>query len=226
MNFYKVGGCVRDEILGVQSKDIDYSVEAPSYAAMRDHIAKHGRIYLEQEQFFTIRAKMNGIDADFVLCRKERDYSDGRRPDMVEIGTLDDDLARRDFTMNAIAQREDGSHYDPHDGITDIKRKMIRCVGVAEERFREDSLRTLRALRFAITKDFTLDSEIKKCLNNVDLLDLLANVSEERVREELNKAFKHDTLKTLYMLNEYPYLQHRIFYKTKLWLEPTLKENK
>lgn len=223
MKFYKVGGCVRDAILGVQSKDIDFSVEAPSYEAMHAEIAKRGKIFTEDKSFFTIRAIINGEAADFVLCRKERGYSDGRHPDLVEIGTLDDDLARRDFTMNAIAIAEDGTYYDPHDGIKDIKYGLIRCVGVAADRFREDSLRILRALRFSITKRFTLDSEIKKCLEDVELVNLLANVSVERVRDELHKAFKCDTLATLHLLASYPYIQHQIFHQKNLWLEPTLK---
>lgn len=224
MKFYKVGGCVRDAILGVQSKDIDFSVEAPSYAAMREEIAKRGRIFKEDEPFFTIRAIINKEAADFVLCRKERDYSDGRRPDSVEIGTLDDDLARRDFTMNAIAQKDDGSYYDPHEGIRDIQLGLIRCVGVAADRFREDSLRMLRAIRFSITKQFSLDAEIRKCLENIELVNLLENVSVERIREELNKALKYDTLQTLNLLSAYPYIQHQIFHQKRLWLESTLKQ--
>lgn len=226
MKFYKVGGCVRDAILGIPSKDIDYSVEAPSYAAMREEIAKRGKIFKEDEEFFTIRAIINKEAADFVLCRKERDYSDGRHPDAVEIGTLDDDLARRDFTMNAIAQKDDGTYYDPHDGIRDIKFGLIRCVGEAKDRFKEDSLRMLRAIRFSITKQFALDGEIKRCLDDVELVGLLANVSMERVREELNKAFKCDTLATLHLLATYPYIQHQIFHQKRLWLESTLKDAK
>src|SRR5689334_19330699 len=99
VKLYKVGGYVRDQVLGLKSKDIDYAVEAESYDAMKNHLIEKGaKIYLEQPQYFTIRGKLNDEDADFVLCRKEGKYSDGRRPDTVEIGTIYDDLARRDFT--------------------------------------------------------------------------------------------------------------------------------
>lgn len=224
MKIFEVGGAVRDRILGHKSKDHDFAVECESFQHMYDYVKKIGHIYVSEPKYLTIRAKVNGIDSDYVLCRKDGTYAtDGRRPDYVEVGTIDDDLARRDFTVNAIAIAEDGTYYDPHDGIKDINYKLIRCVGVAADRFREDSLRILRALRFSITKQFTLDSEIKKCLENVELVNLLANVSVERIRDELHKAFKYDTLATLYLLASYPYVQHQIFHQKNLWLEPTLK---
>jgi tRNA nucleotidyltransferase (CCA-adding enzyme) len=95
IEYFKVGGFVRDAILGVKSKDIDYAVQAPSYEAMAaDIVARGGKIFYEKPEYLTIRAKMNGEDADFVLCRKEGAYSDARHPDKVEPGTIDDDLAR------------------------------------------------------------------------------------------------------------------------------------
>lgn len=224
ITLYKVGGFVRDAILGIPSKDIDYAVEAPSYAAMREYIATRGKIYVENPEYLTIRAKMGVEDADFVLCRKEGEYTDGRRPDEVTMGTIDDDLARRDFTMNAIAMRTDGTLYDPYGGCEDIENKLIRCVGEAEDRFREDSLRLLRAVRFAITKGFDILPEIALALNDPELLDLLKNVSQERIREELGKAFRADTPRTLDMLAKYTMLRDKIFEDNMLWLEPTNKK--
>src|SRR6478735_1674813 len=157
--FYQVGGCVRDSLLGVESKDIDFSVEAPSYEAMREAVIERcggnpESIKVDKPEFATIRAidpKLGGVD--FVLCRKDGAYSDGRRPDSVEMGTLLDDLARRDFTVNAIARADDGSLIDPFNGQADLKLRLLRCVG-GVDRLREDSLRMLRAFRFAITKGF------------------------------------------------------------------------
>ena len=135
MKMYKVGGFVRDQILGVKSKDVDYAVEASSFYDMERCIFEMGgEIFLSTPQFFTIRAKLNGEVADFVLCRKESQYSDGRHPDKVEVGTIYDDLARRDFTMNAIALCEDGTYIDPHNGIYDIVRCLIRWVGSPNDR--------------------------------------------------------------------------------------------
>ena len=155
IKYYMVGGAVRDKILGIDPKyikDIDYSVEAPSYEAMKTELLKRGlEMFPIKEDYMTIRGKLNGVAADFVLCRKDGHYSDGRRPDTVEIGTLYDDLARRDFTMNAIALDEDDNIIDPFDGRGDLHRGIIRCVGKATDRMREDSLRLIRAIRFLDT---------------------------------------------------------------------------
>src|SRR5687768_7510936 len=116
IQFFQVGGSVRDELLGKQSKDIDYAVEAPSYGAMREAIVERGgEIFQENEAFLTVRAKVPTLGAcDYVLCRKDGTYDkDGRRPDFVEVGSLADDLARRDFTVNAMAKAEDGTLVDP-----------------------------------------------------------------------------------------------------------------
>jgi tRNA nucleotidyltransferase (CCA-adding enzyme) len=230
VKLYKVGGCVRDEILGLPIKDVDYAVEAPSFEAMEEYIrSKGGRVYLSKPEFFTSRAKVWGLDADFVLCRRERGYSDGRRPDLVEVGTIDDDLARRDFTMNAIAIKlnEDGTEgevYDPFNGREDILNRTIRCVGNPEDRFAEDSLRILRAIRFSITKDFGLEASVAKALWEPEIVKKLANVSIERVREELLRCFKHSTPHTLMALNHFPMVRDIVFDKNKLWLKPTLED--
>lgn len=227
IQLYKVGGAVRDQFLGIESKDIDFAVEAPSFEVMREHIAAQGKIFLEKPEFFTIRAKLDGIDADFVLCRKEYGYSDGRRPDSVAVGDIYDDLSRRDFTMNAVAVRvADNEIIDPYNGIADINQRIIRCVGRAEDRFSEDSLRMLRAVRFHITKNFDLDSEILLALENQRLLDKLINVSSERIREELNRCFKYNTLKTLMMFDQFPKLRSVVFSAdTGLWLEATNRKS-
>lgn len=225
VTLYKVGGFVRDSLLGVKSKDIDFAVEAPSFAAMEAYILENGgKIFLSKPEFQTIRAKLKGVDADFVLCRKDGVYTDGRRPDSVEPGTIYDDLARRDFTMNAIAMYEDGSLFDPFGGVTDLKRGIIRCVGKAADRFAEDSLRMLRAVRFAITKGMKIDDDIWECLDDTHFLDMLQNVSEERIREELLRCFKHDTLKTLLTLEWHSALRRVIFTRTQIWLQPTMKD--
>lgn len=222
IQFYKVGGAVRDQFLGVRSKDIDYAVEAPSFEAMHDHIAQRGKIFLSKPEFFTVRAKIDGEDADFVLCRREHGYTDGRRPDLVTAGDIYDDLSRRDFTVNAIAIRvSDGAVFDPHQGIVDINDRKIRCVGRAADRFSEDSLRMIRAVRFAITKAFALDVEIQFALEDRFLLSKLANVSKERIREELNRCFRHDTLETLRTFEKFARLRDVVFADPDLWLEAT-----
>lgn len=223
VKFYKVGGCVRDQFLGLKSKDIDYTVVAPSYDAMKAEILRRGgEIFLEKPEFLTIRAKVPVLGAtDFVLARKDGYYSDGRRPDNVQVGTLFDDLSRRDFTMNAIAVAEDGGIIDPFNGQEDIARRLIRCVGNPFMRFNEDALRLLRAIRFGITKKFRFDANITECLKNPELLFRLTTVSTERVREELTRCFRADTVATLTQLAYFQGLRDAIFSRKELWLKPT-----
>lgn len=226
VKFYVVGGFVRDQILGVRSKDKDFSVEAPSYQAMKDAIINRGgTIFLENPEFFTIRAKIGRETYDYVLCRKEGAYSDGRRPDSVSAGTLYDDLARRDFTMNAIALSEDGEYIDPFNGQQDISYCLISCVGEAEDRFNEDALRMLRAIRFAVTKGFTLTADIQDCLGQQSMVDKLASVSTERIREETLRCFKHNSRMSMYFFQVlFPLVGEYVFTKTGLWLKPTLEQ--
>jgi len=218
---------VRDSILGVESKDVDFAVEAPSFEQMERHIERMNlKIFLSKPEFLTIRAGVpNGHplrarckDADFVLCRKDGPSFDGRRPEFVEAGTIFDDLARRDFTVNAIARCvETGTLLDPHGGADDLRDRLLRFVGDGEERIKEDALRILRGVRFSITKGLTID---EPWLFNDDIPD---SVSTERVREELNKMLAFNTLATLGTLAEFPILQESVFRRTNLSLEATMK---
>ena len=224
MKIYKVGGCVRDELLGLKSKDIDYSVEAGSFEEMRQELLSRGLIEFpikNAEEYFTIRGKLNGEDADFVLCRKDGNYSDGRRPDTVEMGTIQDDLARRDFTMNAIAiDMETREVLDPFNGRQDIEDRIIRCVG-STDRLKEDSLRMLRALRFSITKGFDLTEDIEQVLYND--YTLLSNISRERIFEELNKMLTFSSAKSFEVMVQYSDLFKFIFEFCKVDLISKLK---
>lgn len=224
IKIYQVGGSVRDELLGVTSKDLDFAVEAPSFEAMKKYIEDNGGdIFQEKPEFLTIRARMPKVGpSDYVLCRKEGKYSDGRRPDSTEPGTILDDLSRRDFTMNAIAKCPDGTLYDPFGGQEDIMNRLIRCVGSTLERFTEDSLRILRAIRFSITKDFDLDDEILSILDIDCVLNKLNSVSPDRIREELHKCFAHDTIATLWFFERFQHLKYVVF--NKMWLKPTTEE--
>lgn len=228
MRIFQVGGSVRDEILGGQSKDIDYAVEAPSFDHMRRMIEnRNGEIFLESPEYFTIRARVPNMGVcDFVLCRKDGAYSDGRHPDNVEIGTIWDDLARRDFTMNAIAKCESGYYFDPYNGIGDIKRRLVRCVGDARKRFDEDALRMLRAIRFSVVLGFKLHEDIQVLLKQKTWIDKLRSVSIERIREELYKMFKTNTYHSMLTLVKYKHLSSFVFQHTDVWLKPTLQEKR
>jgi tRNA nucleotidyltransferase/poly(A) polymerase len=229
IKIYKVGGAVRDQFLNRPNKDVDFAVEADSYETMKNHIVSNGgKIYLETPEFFTIRAKMPNLgDADFVLCRKDGQYSDGRRPDEVSAGTIMDDLARRDFAMNAIAvDVETGKVLDPFGGEADIFMQLIRAVGDANERFNEDPLRLLRAMRFSVTLNFALHPDLVTLLSDPKMsARMMKTVSHDRVREEVNKMFKADTLRTLKAFERFPHVRDAVF-KNKMWIEATNKKRK
>lgn len=227
IRIFEVGGCVRDEILGVPSNDVDFAMEAPSFQAMKDYMeSKNFKIFLETPEFFTIRARFptNNLVADFVLCRKESGYSNNRHPDLVEPGTIYDDLSRRDFTINAIAKSlESGEFLDPHNGIEDLKNRILRTVGDPRDRFNEDSLRILRALRFSITKSLVIDPSIWQALKYFNP-EILASVSTERKREELTKMFKADSLASIRLINKLPDGLQSAIFENNLWLKATLEK--
>lgn len=233
---YEVGGCVRDDLLGLSSKDIDFAVEVASFDAMRAFLEGEGfEIFVESPEYLTIRARaprvpwqfggreLAGMTADFVMCRQDGNYSDGRRPDTVTPGDIFDDLGRRDFTVNAIARTESGEFIDPWGGVADVNEGVLRAVGDAEARLREDALRALRALRFQVTKPFAADAALREALNSEWLPPLLWSVSEERKREELRRMFRADTCLTLNLLAGLPEAFRRAVFGRGLWLDPSLR---
>jgi len=223
---FKVGGCVRDGLLGLKSKDIDFVVEAPSFEAVRQYILdSNGQIFLEKPEFLTIRAIVPNLGAaDFVLCRKDGEYVDGRRPESVTPGTIFDDLARRDFTMNAIAECvETGEIVDPHDGRKHIKSRLIACVGNPLDRFKEDKLRIFRAVRFAITKGFAIRGDVTHAMKQFSHEDF-AGVSTERIRDEVLKMFAKDSMVAFNALFiTFPLLGELVLSRG-IWFEPTTRK--
>lgn len=239
--FYEVGGKVRDEILGLQSKDVDY-VAVPNEILLEKYKTAHEMFvilesYLQNEKFeiflstpdcFTIRAKFpkghkyQGV-ADFVMARKEIGYVEGTRTPIVVPGTLYDDLERRDFTLNALAKDDDGTIIDFFNGRKDLEDGVLRTPLETEVTFNDDPLRVLRAIRFAITKGFSL-KYLDYYINNYNYEDKMGVVSSERIREELFKCFKHDTMDTLDTLNDYPSLKRYIFENKLMWLKPTMEQ--
>lgn len=214
IQFFEVGGAVRDAIMGRQSSDVDFTVIAPSWEALLARLQDDGfRIWQVREQFFTVRAgipechplRSRARDADFVWARKEGPYSDGRRPDWVLPGTLEDDLARRDFTMNAIARdTATGEFIDSHDGMRDIDRRIIRAVGNPMERILEDALRVARGLRFGVAFEFAFNIHTWVAMTSYAAADALAKVSTDRRREEVNKMLDANQDSALSMLARLP----------------------
>ena len=240
---FKVGGCVRDEILGLPSKDIDFtfvvddtrqSVE-DGFASMYKWLSDEGfQIFLSTPDCFTIRAKFplnhphTGLVADFVMARKEVGYFPGTRRPMLELGTLEDDLIRRDFTLNAMAVDEDGNLIDLFGGREDLAKGLLRTPLPAEQTMMDDPLRFLRALRFSITKGFTPHTDIFMAMQQSEIKEkLMQTVSAERIREEVFKMMQHDTVKTLRLLHhiEEDFIPGflSIVFARGLWLKPTFE---
>lgn len=225
VKIYEVGGSVRDRLLGKIPKDIDYAVEADSFEEMLKYCEeKCEKVFLIKPEFGTIRALKNKQAVDFTLCRNEGFYSDGRHPDKIERTSIQFDLKRRDFTVNAMAIDEDGNLLDPFNGRDDLNIRRLCCVGNTEDRFNEDSLRILRALRFRITKGFSWSSEIWDVFENPKFwIPKLESVSKERIREELTKCFQFDTSKTIFILRNLKVQWTESLLKD-MWLKPTTEK--
>jgi tRNA nucleotidyltransferase/poly(A) polymerase len=248
--FYEVGGKIRDELLGLTNKDVDYVAVPTEAVYSKIHpceaqlspaqlMFKALKSYLEEQKFeiflvtpecYTIRAKFpegykyQGV-ADFVMARKEVGYVPGTRIPIVEPGNLYDDLSRRDFTVNAMAKDPDtGRIIDYFGGMEDLKNRILRTPLDPETTFNDDPLRILRGLRFSITKGFRLDIQCCGKIHGYDYEGKMEVVSEERIREELNKMFKCNTLQSIKILEQFSRLRDYIFTKTKLWLKPTTEQ--
>ncbi len=184
-----VGGCVRDSLLGKPIADWDVATDA----LPGDLMKLFPRAIPTGLQHGTVTVVMHGLHYEVTTLRGETSYSDGRRPDAVHF--VDDivaDLARRDFTVNAIAvDPENGALVDPFDGRKDLAAKRLRAVGKALERFSEDGLRVLRAARFCATLEFELDPDTFAAI--APTLDTFRKVSAERVRDEWTKTMKAKT---------------------------------
>lgn len=253
MKIYSVGGSVRDKLLGIESKDLDYVVVleqkiinnqnlknivvTPSigYVLMKVWMEKEGfQIFLETPDMFTIRArfpkghKNESQTADFVLARKEVGYIEGTRRPILELGTLEDDLARRDFTINAMAEDEEGNLIDLYGGQEDLNMRRLRTPLDPKITFLDDPLRVLRAFRFSITKGMHIPYYLKDAMSSYDVFVKLRDVvSQERIREELQKMFKHDTQATIRLVVEMdakiPGLMGLLF-ENGIWLKPTTEK--
>lgn len=204
---YAVGGCVRDFILGREPTDWDITTNAKP-----DQIQKIFKNSVYENDFGTVAVNIESRNEQLKIIeittyRIEEKYTDKRHPDKIKFAeTVEEDLARRDFTVNAIAY--DGKKFiDPFDGEKDIKNKIIRAVGDPGERFNEDSLRLMRAVRFAVQLNFAIEPKTAKAIKE-NSGDIVA-VSKERVRDEIIKIIKTENAKTgIEMLSEFGLLKH------------------
>ena len=180
---YLVGGCVRDTLRGVAPKDFDVASSAWPEEVQR----AFPKVIPTGIQHGTVTVLMGGVHVEVTTFRSEGDYHDGRRPSAVTFEQdIVKDLSRRDFTINAMAWNPlNHELVDPFRGQEDLKARLIRCVGSANDRFSEDGLRPMRAVRFAAVLDFTLDPATQAAIPAT--LSVFRKVAHERVREEFVK---------------------------------------
>jgi len=193
---YTVGGCVRDMVLGREPEDWDITTSATPGEVKKifrrtiDTGIQHGTvtILIDKDHYEVTTYRLDGT------------YEDNRHPkEVIFTASLTEDLKRRDFTINAMAYNEQEGLIDLFGGMEDLKNGLIRCVGSAEERFNEDALRILRAVRFSAQLGFTIEGDTKGAV--IDKVELLHNISAERIRVELTKLLlsNHpDRLRILY----------------------------
>ena len=181
---YVVGGSVRNKMLGMSVDDFDITTGAlpsetkslfPDFTVVETGI-KHG----------TVTVVINGENVEITTYRTEGEYTDSRHPDKVEFtSSLELDLSRRDFTVNALAYDGEGTVVDLFGGEEDIKNKLIRAIGNPYERFNEDALRILRAVRFSSVLGFEIEKNTRAAM--IKCKRLLAKISKERIAVEINK---------------------------------------
>lgn len=182
---YLVGGAVRDALLGKKVSDWDVTTNAKPDEVMK--IFK--KVIPTGIEHGTVTVHFMKKEIEVTTFRTESDYSDGRHPDKVEYcGHIEEDLSRRDFTINAIAASlKDGTLVDPYGGQDDLKKKIIRTVGKPHERFMEDGLRPVRALRFASKLEFSIKKDTYSEIFEKEVKKKIASISLERFRDEFVK---------------------------------------
>lgn len=191
-----VGGCVRDAVLGRIPGDWDITTSAKPeqvkeiFGKTVDTGLKHG----------TVTIIKHGSGYEVTTYRIDGEYLDGRHPETVEFTPdLREDLKRRDFTINAMAYSHETGIVDEFEGMEDLKRRVIRCIGCAKDRFTEDALRILRAVRFAAQLDFVIEDETYKAI--AEIAPNLVHVSKERIQVELTKLLLSDHPEKIWMVD-------------------------
>lgn len=177
-----VGGCVRDLLRGEIPHDWDITTSARPEEVLKVFAGE--QVLTTGLRHGTVTVLLDGNPYEVTTYRADGTYTDGRRPDaVVFVSALEEDLARRDFTVNAMALDRHGVLHDPFGGQADLQQNILRCVGEPERRFREDGLRLMRALRFAATLEFSIHPDTARALHTCR--DMLTHVAGERIQAEL-----------------------------------------
>ena len=185
---YLVGGCVRDQLLGKQPKDFDIVINGNLDLIIKELKTNGWKIDEAGLNFLVLIASYNNKQFEIAVYRKDGTYTDGRRPENVNIGTIEDDALRRDFPINSL-------YYNPFNkelrdptgnGLSDLKNKIIRFNGKPKERIKEDLLRIMRCYRFASSLGFTIEQKtLKNCRRYFS--EMCEKIPPERIRLEVEK---------------------------------------
>lgn len=235
-----VGGCVRDSIMGREPNDWDICTNATP--AQMKTVFRNYNVIDTGLKHGTLTVVVDNVGYEITTYRVDGLYLDNRRPESVSFtSSLEEDLSRRDFTINSMAYNEHIGLVDPFGGLPDIQNKVIRCVGEPEHRFKEDALRIMRALRFGCTLGFEIDSSTSAAIEK--LSHLLNFISKERICSEISKMIASD--KFTHYLDKYrdvffqiipqlkpmsgfnqnnPYHQHDVFTHTLKVIDNCVKD--
>lgn len=187
---YLVGGSVRDLVLNREGNDLDFATPLlPD--EIEAAIKKAGRKpHVQGKKFGTVGLSIDGEIVEITTFRSEKYKPKDRKPDVEFVEQLSSDLARRDFTINAMAMKPNGKIIDPYGGKEDIERRFLKCVGIPSQRFREDPLRMLRACRFVSQLGFTIN--LPACNSITKLSHHILDIAKERWVMEMDKLLMGD----------------------------------
>lgn len=213
---YLVGGCVRDSLLGKMPKDWDICTEALPEQVMQ--IFQNNKVILTGLQHGTVTVLLGGLPIEITTYRIDGVYEDNRHPKEVYFtSSLQEDLSRRDFTINALAYHPEQGVIDYFQGMQDLEQGIIRCVGNAASRYQEDGLRIMRAIRFACVLHFRFEAATEAAIRTYSYL--LRNIARERIQTEFNKILTSTWaaygLQTLAELDCFPYFLPEICHTWK-----------
>ena len=182
-SLYMVGGTVRDYLLGLELFDMDV-VSNATPEDMKKFLPTADYTFA---RFGSVKYKLDDVKFDITTLRKETGYIDSRHPNKIEFcGSLEEDVKRRDFTINGLYMDNNLRVYDFVDGQLDLQNKVIKMIGDPKKRIKEDPLRILRALRFSLEFDFSIDENLENAIKNN--IDLLKKLNQEKIKEEFHKS--------------------------------------
>ncbi len=206
---YFIGGAVRDLLLNMPLNDIDITTNMPL-----DELNKYYDIYDNGSKYSSVTIKLDGFKYEITHYRRDISYADHRHPIVEDADTLKEDTERRDFTINAIAYDKNGKIIDYHNGLDDIKNKIVKAIGNPSIRFEEDSLRILRALYFSSKLGFVIDEKTAKAMKEKSIL--LKELSDERIFEYFKKILYGTYDYGIQYINHYDYFSSIPEYKRLL----------